>query len=140
MRTFGVSCQTVLQRVKRGELGEPGVELHANVLRVEPYLECSAALAVPLRIGGGTRLKILEALAAGLPMVSSGVGAEGSCWHRVWILRSTIHRKTLRRRCCAVFAIVLGCGSRQRTDAQLSQRVTIGVRYRRGSNACGKLQ
>jgi glycosyltransferase involved in cell wall biosynthesis len=58
-------------------VGEPGVELHADVPRVEPYLERSAVLAVPLRIGGGTRLKILEALAAGLPVVSSGVGAEG---------------------------------------------------------------
>jgi glycosyltransferase involved in cell wall biosynthesis len=32
---------------------------------------------VPLRIGGGSRLKILEALAAGLPVVSTRVGAEG---------------------------------------------------------------
>src|SRR5262249_5905560 len=37
----------------------------------------SAVLAVPLRIGGGSRLKILEALASGLPVVSSRVGAEG---------------------------------------------------------------
>jgi glycosyltransferase involved in cell wall biosynthesis len=34
-------------------------------------------LAVPLRIGGGSRLKILEALAAGVPVVSTRVGAEG---------------------------------------------------------------
>ena len=34
-------------------------------------------MAVPLRIGGGSRLKILESLAAGLPVVSSAVGAEG---------------------------------------------------------------
>ncbi len=34
-------------------------------------------MAVPLRIGGGSRLKILEALAAGLPVVSTTVGAEG---------------------------------------------------------------
>jgi len=34
-------------------------------------------MAVPLRIGGGSRLKILEALAAGLPVVSTRVGAEG---------------------------------------------------------------
>jgi glycosyltransferase involved in cell wall biosynthesis len=34
---------------------------------------------VPLRIGGGSRLKILEALAAGVPVVSTRVGAEGLC-------------------------------------------------------------
>jgi glycosyltransferase involved in cell wall biosynthesis len=55
----------------------PGVELHADVPDVRPYLAQSAVLAVPLRIGGGSRLKILEALAAGLPVVSTRVGAEG---------------------------------------------------------------
>ena len=34
-------------------------------------------MAVPLRIGGGSRLKIIEALAARLPVVSTAVGAEG---------------------------------------------------------------
>jgi glycosyltransferase involved in cell wall biosynthesis len=53
------------------------VELHANVADVRPYLGRSAVMAVPLRIGGGSRLKILEALAAELPVVSTRVGAEG---------------------------------------------------------------
>jgi polysaccharide biosynthesis protein PslH len=55
----------------------PGVELHANVGDVRPFLAESGMMAVPLRIGGGSRLKILEALACGLPVVSTGVGAEG---------------------------------------------------------------
>ena len=53
------------------------VELHANVSDVRPYLSQSAVMAVPLRIGGGSRLKILESLASGLPVVSTKVGAEG---------------------------------------------------------------
>lgn len=55
----------------------PGVELHADVPDVRPYMAGCSVMAVPLRIGGGSRLKILEALAAGLPVVSSRVGAEG---------------------------------------------------------------
>jgi glycosyltransferase involved in cell wall biosynthesis len=55
----------------------PGVELHANVKDVRPFLARSCVLAVPLRIGGGSRLKILEALACELPVVSTAVGAEG---------------------------------------------------------------
>lgn len=51
--------------------------LSANVADVRPYLAQSSVMAVPLRIGGGSRLKILEALAAGLPVVSTSVGAEG---------------------------------------------------------------
>jgi glycosyltransferase involved in cell wall biosynthesis len=58
-------------------VGMEGVELHADVPDVRPHLAASAVLAVPLRIGGGSRLKILEALAAGLPVVSTRVGAEG---------------------------------------------------------------
>lgn len=54
-----------------------GAQLHADVPDVRPFLARSAVLAVPLRIGGGSRLKILEALATGLPVVSSRVGAEG---------------------------------------------------------------
>jgi polysaccharide biosynthesis protein PslH len=56
---------------------EAGVELHADVQDVRPFLWRSSLLAVPLRIGGGSRLKILEALASGLPVVSTRVGAEG---------------------------------------------------------------
>jgi polysaccharide biosynthesis protein PslH len=53
------------------------VELHANVADVRPYLARNSLMAVPLRVGGGSRLKILEALASGLPVVSTRVGAEG---------------------------------------------------------------
>ena len=55
----------------------PGVELHADVSDVRPFLATSGIMVVPLRIGGGSRLKILEATASGLPVMSTRVGAEG---------------------------------------------------------------
>jgi glycosyltransferase involved in cell wall biosynthesis len=54
-----------------------GVELHADVPDVRPFLHSAGMLVVPLRIGGGSRLKILEALAAGTPVVTTTVGVEG---------------------------------------------------------------
>ena len=55
----------------------PGVELHADVPDVRVFLGSCGVMAVPLRIGGGSRLKVLEALACGMPVVASRVGAEG---------------------------------------------------------------
>ncbi|HVP40129.1 MAG TPA: glycosyltransferase family 4 protein [Candidatus Saccharimonadales bacterium] len=55
----------------------PGVEVHATVPDIRPYFERAAVVVVPLRVGGGTRLKILEALAMEKAVVSTGVGAEG---------------------------------------------------------------
>jgi glycosyltransferase involved in cell wall biosynthesis len=55
----------------------PGVSLCADVPDVRPFLAQSGVMVVPLRIGGGSRLKILEALASGLPVISTAVGAEG---------------------------------------------------------------
>ena len=46
---------------------------------VRPHLAGCGLLVVPLRIGGGSRLKILEALASGTPVVSTRVGAEWLC-------------------------------------------------------------
>lgn len=57
--------------------GNRHVELVGEVKDVRPHLERAGVVVVPLRIGGGSRLKILEALAAGKAVVSTSVGAEG---------------------------------------------------------------
>lgn len=54
-----------------------GVEVVGEVEDVQAELANAAVIVVPLRIGGGSRLKILEALAAGKAVVSTTVGAEG---------------------------------------------------------------
>lgn len=48
-----------------------------SVPDVRPYMESGAVFIVPLRVGGGTRLKIYEALAMERPLVSTTIGAEG---------------------------------------------------------------
>lgn len=53
------------------------VTLYADVPDVRPFLQICGMLVVPLRIGGGSRLKILEALACQTPVISTQVGAEG---------------------------------------------------------------
>ncbi len=56
---------------------EPSIIVTGRVDDVRPYMENAAAYIVPLRIGGGTRLKIYEAMAMEKPIISTSVGAEG---------------------------------------------------------------
>jgi glycosyltransferase involved in cell wall biosynthesis len=56
---------------------QPNLSVTGSVPDVRPYLWGSKVCVVPLRIGGGTRLKIYEAMAARIPVVSTSVGAEG---------------------------------------------------------------
>lgn len=58
-----------------------GVELVGEVADVRPEFARAAVAVVPLRIGGGSRLKILEALAMDKPIVSTTIGAEGLNLH-----------------------------------------------------------
>lgn len=56
---------------------DPSIIVTGRVEDVRPYMERAAAYVVPLRIGGGTRLKIFEAMAMEKPIVSTTIGAEG---------------------------------------------------------------
>lgn len=59
-------------------LGErPGVVVTGAVEDVRPFIARAAVFVAPLRMGGGTRFKLLEAMALGTPIVSTHVGAEG---------------------------------------------------------------
>lgn len=56
---------------------DPTVRITGSVPDVRPFIERAAAFIVPLRIGGGTRLKIYEAMAMEKVVVSTSIGAEG---------------------------------------------------------------
>jgi len=58
-------------------LAGPRIEFTGFVPDLRPHLAEAAAVVVPLRIGGGTRLKIVEAMAMGKAIVSTSLGAEG---------------------------------------------------------------
>ncbi len=56
---------------------DPLITVTGTVDDVRPYLWASRVAILPLRIGGGTRMKVYESMAAGVPMVSTAVGMEG---------------------------------------------------------------
>ena len=72
---------TIVGRAPSPEVRElasiPGIEVTGTVDDVRPYYQEAIAAIVPLKVGGGSRLKILEAMAAGVPVVSTTLGAEG---------------------------------------------------------------
>jgi polysaccharide biosynthesis protein PslH len=59
------------------DLAGPGVEVWADPVDLAPHYAWADAALAPIRAGGGTRIKILEAFATRVPVVATGVGAEG---------------------------------------------------------------
>ncbi|MFN8444247.1 MAG: glycosyltransferase [Caldilineaceae bacterium] len=55
----------------------PGIEITGGVDDVRPLIQRAAVYVIPLRVGGGTRFKALEAMACGKPIVSTSLGVEG---------------------------------------------------------------
>ncbi len=64
-------------RVRSLAAKKNGVKVTGEVEDVRPYVRDASVYIVPLRVGGGTRLKIFEALAMGKAVVSTPIGAEG---------------------------------------------------------------
>jgi len=56
---------------------DPRVRVTGQVEDVRPYYAGAVAAVIPLRAGGGVRMKILEGMALGVPMISTTIGAEG---------------------------------------------------------------
>jgi glycosyltransferase involved in cell wall biosynthesis len=72
-------CKVIGDKASRSllALAGPRIEFTGYVVDLRPHLAAAAALVVPLRLGGGTRLKIVEAMAMGKAIVSTTLGAEG---------------------------------------------------------------
>ena len=61
----------------RAIAADPRIELTGGVEDIRPIVSRASVFVVPLRIGGGTRLKILDALSMGRAVVSTTIGCEG---------------------------------------------------------------
>lgn len=57
--------------------GNPAIEITGAVADTRPYLQQAAVYVIPMRVGGGTRFKALEAMACAAPVVSTTLGVEG---------------------------------------------------------------
>jgi polysaccharide biosynthesis protein PslH len=74
---FFVVGQRPVAEVRALPESDPSIKVTGYVQDPTPYIAGSACLIVPLRSGGGMRVKILEALARGIPVVSTTIGYEG---------------------------------------------------------------
>ncbi len=83
LREIQPECRLLLvgarptQKMLDAAANDPGIVVTGKVPKVLPYLGSAGMMVVPLRKGGGTRLKILEAFASGCPVISTSKGAEG---------------------------------------------------------------
>jgi glycosyltransferase involved in cell wall biosynthesis len=75
--TLAIVGRTPPPKIAQLAAVDPRIQVTGTVPDIRPYLWSSALAIVPLRIGGGTRLKIYEAMAAQIPVVSTTIGAEG---------------------------------------------------------------
>lgn len=75
--TMTIAGRSPDARVLKAVQGVANVRVTGKVEDMRPYLWGAKISIVPIRIGGGTRLKIYECMAAGVPVVSTTVGAEG---------------------------------------------------------------
>jgi polysaccharide biosynthesis protein PslH len=75
--TFTIVGRNPPRKVRELEQCAAGVRVTGTVDDVRPFLGEAAVMIVPLRVGGGTRIKIFEGMATGIPVVSTRIGAEG---------------------------------------------------------------
>ena len=107
-----------------------GVHLHGYVADVTPFWTSAGALAVPLLSGGGVRVKILEAMAMGIPVISTTIGCEGLAVRNGEHLLVADNPETFARACATVLrdkelALHLARNARQLILEQYDAKVAL---------------
>ncbi len=74
---MNLKCNNIRNTLQKLVRGCFGIRLTGWVDDIRPYIARSALFIVPIRIGGGTRMKIYEAMAMRKTVISTSVGAEG---------------------------------------------------------------
>lgn len=74
---FDIVGQDPPQELLRKAQDDSGLRIHGFIDDIRPLVGKAAVYVVPIRVGGGTRLKVLDALAQGKAIVSTTVGCEG---------------------------------------------------------------
>jgi glycosyltransferase involved in cell wall biosynthesis len=98
-------------------LRRPTVDVVGSVPDIRPYIGGAEVVAVPIRMGGGTRLKVVEALSMAKPMVSTSLGCEGLAVRDGEHLLIADDAETFARRILELF-----------DDAELRRRLSSGSR------------
>jgi glycosyltransferase involved in cell wall biosynthesis len=80
------------------------LQLTGEVVDTRPALQRATVYVVPMRIGGGVRLKVLEALSMAMPVVSTQMGAEGIAGMPTGILQIADNPRAFADAVCAVLA------------------------------------
>jgi glycosyltransferase involved in cell wall biosynthesis len=112
--------------------GPNGVAVTGEVLSTAPYWERAALYVLPMRMGSGVRFKALEAMARGLPLVSTALGVEGTGARPD---HDYLRAETTAQFCQAIGRLLDDQALRQRLAASARNRVTaldwtaIGPRY-----------
>jgi glycosyltransferase involved in cell wall biosynthesis len=74
---FTIVGRTPSEKVRALARTNAAITVTGSVPDVRPYMERAAAFVIPIRIAGGTRLKVYEAMGMEIPIVSTTIGVEG---------------------------------------------------------------
>jgi glycosyltransferase involved in cell wall biosynthesis len=104
-----------------------GVDFTGFVDDVRPYARAAHAFVIPLRVGGGTRIKAFEAMAMGCPVVSTAIGIEGL---DVTDGEHFLQRDSAQQQADAVVELLRNAELRRKLSQQARQRVEAKFGHR----------